>query len=299
MGTFDSSSVQDLKRLLELFPIVNLRHSWPDLKGTKEEICFAASESKDYARIAQFVDEHFSCCKQHVHTFMKPAETVGIPETLQGEPSAMTINGVRSLFILRARYTVVLREPLEETFIDFLWPIRLEITPDQVNAVLRFIVLEKAVTQYFDRPCYVPDRSIEEKAVVKEVEHWAPERADLHKGIKDLWETGFMDSSSAKLKKALSMASETMDEEKGIREHNPELYAEIQENTLLNALFAISDEKCGVSVLSVQPSNGYVAFPRYSEKGGTRLCYFRDSSKQSVICCPTAVSSATRKLSQG
>jgi hypothetical protein len=269
MGTFETSSVQDLKRLLEMFPIVSLRQAWPDLKGTKEEICFGASESKDYARIAQFVDEHFSCCKQHVYTFMKPAEATALPESLQNEPPALTLTGVHTLFILRATYTVVLREPLEETTIDFLWPIRLDITPDQVNAVLRFVVLEKAVTQYFNRPCYVPDRSVEEKAVVKEIEQWAPERADLHKGIKNLWETGFMDSSSAKLKKALSLASETMDEEKGIREHNPELYAEIQENTLLNALFAVSDEKCGVSVLSVQPSNGYLAFPRYSEKGGT------------------------------
>jgi hypothetical protein len=141
---------------------------------------------------------------------------------------------------------------------------------DQQVAVLRLIVLEKAVTQYFDRPCYVSDRSIEEKLIIKELEVWAPKRADLHKGIKELWQEGFMDSSSAKLKKALSMASETMDEERGIREHNPELYAEIQESTLLSALFAIAEEeKYGVSVFSAQPSIGYLAFPRYSEKGGT------------------------------
>jgi hypothetical protein len=272
MGTFDTASVQDLKRLLELFPIANLRRAWPDAKGTKEEICFAAAESKYYSKIAEFIDEHLSCCKQHVYLFMKTADAELLPPTLLDEPPALVIPSVRSLFVLRARYSVVLRSPLEETFIDFLWPIRLEITEDRIHAVLRFVVLEKAVTQYFDRPCYVPDRSIDEKAIIKDVERWAPERADLHKGIKILWENGFMDSSSATLKKALSMASETMDEELGIREHNPELYEQIQDNTLLNALFAITDQKkCGVSVFSVHPSNGYLAFLRYSEKGGTDL----------------------------
>jgi hypothetical protein len=269
MGTFATASVQDLKRLLELFPIANLRQAWPDTKGTKEEICFAAAESKDYSKIAGFIDEHFSCCKQHVYVFMKPAGEEQLPPMLLDEPPVVEITGVRSVYVLRARYSVVLRSPLEETFIDFLWPIRLEITEDRNHAVLRFVVLEKAVTQYFDRPCYVPDRSIDEKAIIKDVELWAPERVDIHKGIKDLWENGFMDSSSATLKKALSMASEKMDEELGIREHNPELYEQIQDNTLLNALFAITDEeKCGVSVFSVQPSNGYLAFLRYSEKGG-------------------------------
>jgi len=270
MSTFDSASVQDLKRLLELFPILNLRQAWPDLKGTKEEICFAAAETKDYARICKFVDEQFTCCKQHVYTFMRGPDIATLPATLQGEPAAIEYPGTHSLYILRATYSVVLRDPLEEASIDFLWPIRLEITPDQVNIVLRFVVLEKSVTLYFDRSCYVADRNVEEKIVVREVEGFAPQRADLHKGVKQLWEDGFMDSSYAKLKKALSMASETMDEERGIKEHNPELYETILESTLLNAIFAIADEKkCGASVFSVQPSNGYLHFPRYSEKGGT------------------------------
>src|SRR5450755_1986277 len=124
MGTFLTASVQDLKRLLEMFPIVNLRQEWPDIKGTKEEICFGASETKDYDRIGKFVDEHFSCCKQHVYAFMMPPEAPALPATLQDDPPTLAIEGVRSLFILRVRYSVVLRGPLEETSIDFLWPIR-------------------------------------------------------------------------------------------------------------------------------------------------------------------------------
>jgi hypothetical protein len=295
MGTFDSASVQDHKRLLELFPIGDLRRFWPQLKGTKEEVCQQAAETKDLDRIAEFVDEHFGCCKQHVYIFRKPEEVITPPATLGGESPVRLVGDALALYVLRTTYEVVLREPLEETSIDFLWPIRVEISPDGPYVTLRFVVLEKTVSAYFDRPCYVPDRSVEEKAIVKEVEQWAAERADLHKGIKELWKNKFMDSPSAKQKKALSMAQEIMDEDLGIRENNPELFAELQENALLSALFLISDKNCGADVFSAKPSEGYLAFPRYSGKGGDGFCYFRDSSKQSVICCPIGFSWATRK----
>lgn len=268
MGTFDTASVQDHKRLLELFPIVNLRGYWPRLKGTKEELCQQASEAKDLARVGQFLNENFSNCKQHVYIFERP-EGQQLPASLSAESSAHTIRGVSSLFVLRTTYSVVLRDPLEEASIDFLWPIRVELSPDGLYLVLRFVILEKTVSSYFDRPCYVPDRTIEERMILKEVEGWGNPRADLHKGIKELWKNEFMDSPSAKQKKAFSMATEVMDEELGIREHNPALFEQLQENPLLSVLFLISDRTCGTDVFSAKPSEGYLAFPRYSEKGGT------------------------------
>ncbi len=33
-------SAQNIKRLLELFPVASLRSQWPNITGTKEEICF-------------------------------------------------------------------------------------------------------------------------------------------------------------------------------------------------------------------------------------------------------------------
>src|ERR1019366_10580520 len=155
MGTFETSSVQDHKRLLELFPIANLRRFWPDLKGTKEEICQLAAETKNLARIGQFLDENFSDCKQHIYTFQKP-ELAQLPDRLGEETPAHTVANVRSLFVLRITYSVVMRNPLEEAEIDFLWPIRVEFSPDGPYLVLRFVVLEKTVSAYFDRPCYVP-----------------------------------------------------------------------------------------------------------------------------------------------
>ena len=93
---------------------------------------------------------------------------------------------------------------------------------------------------------------------------------DVHKGIKKLWQEAFIDSPRAKFKKPKSMASESMDEELGIREHNPELYEVLADAVLLNALFTVSDqEKIGVSHFSMNFAEGYLAFPSYSDEGGT------------------------------
>jgi hypothetical protein len=263
----EESSLQDLKRLLELFPVANLRQAWPDIKGTKEELCYAVAESRDLQRIADFVNDHLGCCKQHVYVFERPQNQTELTGILAGGAKVLDIGGAQVLYVVRSTYSVVLRDPLEETTLDFLWPIRVELTDSHL--ILRIVVLEKTVSQYFDRPCYVAGRSVEEKSILADVERMAPIRTDLHKGIKKLWEDGFMDSPRAKYKKAISSASEAMDEERGIREFNPELFETLLGSTLLNTLFVIPGEKeSTVSALSVDPSSGYLAFTSYSTKKG-------------------------------
>jgi hypothetical protein len=89
---------------------------------------------------------------------------------------------------------------------------------------------------------------------------------DLHKGIKKLWSEDFMDSPSTGYKTAVSTAREAMDEERGIKEYNPVLYEELQESPLFSSLFQMApDRGHKVSVMSVDASRGYIAFPRYSE----------------------------------
>ena len=262
------ASTQDLKRLLELFPVANLRQSWPDLKGTKEELCFAIAEQHDLARIATFVHENVGCCKQHVYIFSRPSDFDHLPGQLPSGSMVRDLNGIEALYIVRSQYTVVLRDPLDETSLDFLWPIRIDVTPD--NIIVRIVVLEKSLAAYFDRSCYVADRNVEEKDILVSLASIVQQRADLHKGIKKLWEDGFMDSPRTKYKKAISSAWEATDEERGIREHNPELFDELQNAMLLNTLFVIPDEKgSSVGAFSVDPSNGYVAFTSYSNKGDT------------------------------
>jgi hypothetical protein len=170
--------------------------------------------------------------------------------------------------VVRSVFTVLLREPAEETTIEFLWPLEIEVRDG--NLIVRLIALEKNLSSYFERPCYVAGRSIDERGVLKAIDGLHTGITDIHKGIKTLWEEKFIDSPRAKYKKPKSLASEAMDEELGIREHNPELYETLADAVLLNALFTVTDEaKIGVSAFSVNFTEGYLAFPRYSDEGGT------------------------------
>ena len=54
-----------------------------------------------------------------------------------------------------------------------------------------------------------------------------------------------------------------------IREFNPELYEQLQNATLFATLFQVHpEENCDVDQFQVDPSQGYIAFPRYTEGAG-------------------------------
>jgi hypothetical protein len=173
--------------------------------------------------------------------------------------------GAHALYVARVKYTVVLRDPLEETTLEFLWPIRIEFRPDYL--IVRFVVLEKNPASYFERPSYIGSKSVDEKSVLADmVKSGLLAPSDLHKGIKKLWADGFMDSCRAKYKTPISTAQETMDEERGIKEYNPDLYGILQQSPLFTTLFQIPEDKGTVTSFSADPSNGLIGFSRYSEK---------------------------------
>jgi hypothetical protein len=267
MPIIDTASVQDLKRLLELFPIVTLRETWSDYKGTKEEIGFAAGERRELDRIINFVDSNFGCCKQHVYVFAPPEDIKQLPAGLASGDLARDA-GDHALYVLRLQYSVVLKDPLEETTLDFLWPVRIDVIDDYW--VVRFVVLEKNLTSYFERPYYLGGRTVEEKGIVQWLAgEYGLASVDLHKGVKALWAEDFMDSHKAEYKKARSTARDVMDEELGIKEHDPDLYEILLESPLFNAMFQLSpDRGHNVSVVSIDPSRGYIGFPRYSVSPG-------------------------------
>lgn len=258
-----NASIQDRKRLLELFSIASIKESWPDIKGTKEEICFAVAEQAQPAAVVTFMNMHMGRCKQHVYIFNRTPQTA-LPNTIIGGERVHTIGNDTALYVVRTSYSVVLKDPLEETELDFLWPIKIQLKPEHV--IVHFVAMEKNVSSYVDRQCYVVKKSIEEKTVLEDLHFVNLAPADIHRGIKTLWNNGFMDSPRAKFKKPKSLAMEAMDEELGIREYYPELYEVLQDSVLLNTLFVIPDEQeCDVSAFLADCAHGYLAFPRYSE----------------------------------
>lgn len=271
MPILADASVQDIKRLLELFPIADLRQVW-DLPGSKGELCQAVADQRNNEAIKNFVDGHISCCKQHVYVFTPPDGTApALPDTIEGGERVHEAAGDHALYLVRSITTIVLKNPLLETTLEFLWPIRVQIA--DAHLIVRFVVLEKDLGAYFEGSYYVGDRGLDEKDIIASmVRGHDLAAADLHQGVKALWANGFMDSSRTKYKKPISLASEAMDEERGIREYNPELYAVLTESPLYNTLFVINpDRALTVSTFSVDPTRGTLAFFRYARAGDTDI----------------------------
>jgi len=260
MPILPDATVQDRKRLLELFPVAVFRETHSDIKGTKEEICYALATQFTPEEMATFVRTHFGRCKQHVYIFDRPAGPVNLPNVTGGDNVSSDAN--HALYIVKTTYEIILKDPAEEAELEFLWPVLVQIK--EHNIVVRFVALEKDVASYFQRKCWVAGRTVDEKNVLDDLHLGSP--TDIHKGIKTLWDEEFMDSPRTRYKKPNSLASEAMDEELGIKEHNPELYETLLDSVILNTLFVIEeDQKCGTSAFLANCQNGFLAFPRYSD----------------------------------
>lgn len=274
MFQLEEATEQDLKRLLELFPVAVLKSKWPSISGTKEEICFAVAGQRDFKEIKDFLVTNFSCCRQHVYVFshsipLISLSSINIPDGVNIFESKQD-KSLSLAYITKLTFSVVLKDPLEEATLEFLWPVRLDFT--ERHLIVRFVILEKNIGSYFDgRQYYMDRRSTEEKVILQNLEETIVgiQSTDLHKGVKKLWEEGFMDSPKARFKKPISTAYESMDEELGIKEHNPEVYEVLSDSILLNTLFVIpSTQNLSISTFSMEPSKGCINFPRYSEKVG-------------------------------
>jgi len=272
MSILSRASVQDRKRLLNLLPVANLREVFESKKAKKEDICEAEAEKTGTAqmkRIAEFVDTYLGCCKQHVYVFSHDGSPK-LPDNIVDGEKVLDADGSHALYLSRAKYTVVLRNPLEEETLEFLWPISVELrhSADKDYLLVRFVVLEKNVSSYFDRPAYIASRSIKEETVLAGIAGDLL-AADLNKGIKKLWHDGYIECTRSRFKKKYSMSSEMMDEEKGIKEYYPELYEIMRKSPLYTTLFDVIEDGNSIDSFSADPTHGIIGFSSYSEKGDT------------------------------
>lgn len=273
-------SEQELIRLLELFPIKSLREAWPNTKGTKDELSKEIAIQRDLEPIADFVDANFNLCKQHVYVLgtntpkLPPGADVAVmvKKAAGAEPHA--------LYVARVEYAVVLRNPFEEITLPFLWPFRVDLIGK--HFLLRFVVLEKNLATYLNRPLVKADRSLDEENVLESFgANLALKAVDLNKGVKKLWAADFMDARRAQYKKPNSTATEAMDEARGIKKDNLDIYKLIVKVPLYETLFVIpaTKEKKEVA-LWIDPTRGKIRFPRYAENMGDTDNVIRDILKK-------------------
>ncbi len=187
------------------------------------------------------------------------------PDDIPSGEKVFQIEGIRSLYVIRLVHSVVLLEPLEEATESFLWPMWVEFTPRYM--VVRFVVLEKDLKSYFNRPYQLGRKDVDEKAILKHLTaHFGMGAADLHKGVKQLWADDFLDAFEIKFKRPMSVASESMDQQLGIKECNPELFNVVQTATLFRTTFRTLPGVLGPSLtFHIDPARGTIDFPSYSD----------------------------------
>jgi hypothetical protein len=264
MPLLEEATTAEKTRLLELFPSAAVKDYWPKIKGKKEAVCESIAALATTEQLIDFVRKTFGLCKQHVYIFGRGDHHFVPPDEIAGGSKVVSAHGNNeAIYIVRLTYKVALQDPWANAELDFLWPIKIQRTRHHI--VVRFVSMEKKVDSYFDRPCILLGRAFDEDDILRELAIAGAGRSDLHKGIKALWGEEFMDSPRTKFKKPKSVASETMDEERGIRRTNTELYKQLKDSVLLNTLFLVEKADCGVSAFSVECTQGFLTFPRYSK----------------------------------
>jgi len=271
MPILADASHEVLSRLLALFPVAQLKETWNDIEAEdKESLCDAVADGKSAAQIANFVNNAIGYCKQHVYLFKRHGnDEIHLPTAIAGGERVKHTPQQNAVYVAELTTDVVLLDPVEETSIEFLWPIRVEVLGRHVS--IRVVVLEKDIPSYFDRRTLTKGHSITEEAIIDGIKtDLALNSLDIHKGMKELWEDEFMDCHLTRYRKTKSSAVEIVDrtEQKGIRENDLALFKTLMKSEMRESLFYIEDTDIGAKKVSIDPSVGRLAFLQYASKAG-------------------------------
>jgi hypothetical protein len=268
MPLIQTAEAEDVARLLSLYPASKLREVWPQIEGRKEDICKAiADQPAARGQVITFIGAHFTCCRQRVYVFARPPGAVVPFPAMIGEAERVSQTPAHSaLYLVRTTLSAILSEPFERVEIGFLWPFRLEL--GERHFLVRMVTLEKNLSSYVDRPHYGVKQDIDEEALLSDVlQIYQFGLTDLHQGVKAAWRNDAIDATRVKYKKPHSTASEAMDEERGIKAHNRDLYDALAHATLFQTTFKVLD-RSSVSLFVATPAEGLLIFPRQSETVG-------------------------------
>ena len=269
MAVLSAASARDLINLLELFPVSKIKDHWPK-KGHKEDVAKDVVASEKRPSIMEFVNQYFSCCKQHIYVFGHENEITKLPTAGTGSGERVLEKEGKdegsALFLYWAQFSAVLTDPYEGAKLKFLWPFRFEYTKSA--AIVRLIVLEKNLSAHFGDRKYIAAKKETDEAVLisSMLNSLGPPlgKADLHKGIKKLWKDNSIDCVRVTYQDPDATESTKMNEECGIREKKPQLYDALLKVPLLDAKFKIkSKELSGASSFYTHPTDGFLAFTKY------------------------------------
>jgi hypothetical protein len=93
--------------------------------------------------------------------------------------------------------------------------------------------------------------------------------ADLNKSFKTLWHEDRIDAARIRYKKPGSVVTQSMDEEKGLKQVDPKAYEELRKLPLYQSVFIPYKGFAEVGAFTADPSNGFVGFTRYFKEGAS------------------------------
>lgn len=268
MVILQKATEEELFRLLQLFPATSLKTVWESEKvHTKEAMCRAAAKERDIEKIVTFIQKNFSQCRMHVYAVTlpdPPTDPLGAITDVEVVDEAK--DGAK-LLIAKASFVVILQDSLKRETVNLLWPMRYAIV--EKHPVLSLVVLERKPGAIFEEGVSVVSRSLDEKIITKQLRGLGVGATDLHKGMKALWDADYMDAFRVKFQSPDSTVDETMNEEMGIKATKPERYEELKSAKMFMSYFRLLDDSVKtIGDFTIDPSRGYIRFPRYTEAAG-------------------------------
>ncbi|MBB5062455.1 hypothetical protein [Granulicella mallensis] len=268
MPILEGSTQDEISRLLSLFPVAVLKEEWEGIKGTKEVICDTVARALEPGKAIDFILANFAKCKMHVYV-LDPSQhkDVSIMNAITDAEILKVVADGPTLILARVSFVVILQDSLKKEKVDLLWPMRIHTLADHL--VLSAIVLERTPATLYNEPISIVSRSLDEKLIVKNLKALGFDTADVHKGMKALWEEDYMDAFNVRFRSPDSTLTEVMDEEKGIKATKPERYEELKTATMfMSAFHLLKDPVKSIGDFFLDPSRGHFRFPRYTDDSG-------------------------------
>lgn len=266
-----------LKRLLRSYPVKAVKEHFSITGESQDSAIDSIVVSNSAAAIKDFAYSHFNYTKQHIYVYslgknhnFKSLKTGDIPHEIIKQSTAANEHLVFCLAEVTFEVISLHLGNAAPVKVKFYQPVLIHAIGRYL--VIRLTVLESKLTPFFpsNATLFNLTKAVDEKAIIADVlpafVHASPMKADLNKGVKQLWESDVVDSREVKFKKATSVSKEVMDEEFMVKDKLPDVYKQLMAAPLNKTIFKYKKEDGYICDHFVcDPSNGEIGIPLYSK----------------------------------
>lgn len=261
-----------LYRLLEAYPVAVVKHYFDTDAPRQDKLIELIIKTFSKEQIEIFAFEYFGFLHQHVYILDSNVPVLDDSlSLLNGFKSVTDLDGVKYYnFIYQIKYNYF--SPILNGREELVFNCPFRITLYKNKLILMINTLERNIKNYFTTPIYSLGKNIDESDIIDDIKNGLPTGTtvapvDLNKGIKKLWEDGFIDAIYSKYKRAKSTSTEVMDEENLLKITYPDRYKEIVKAPIDRTVFLVVDKgaKDVVSRFRIEPRIGKTTITRFPD----------------------------------